>query len=351
MLLCKVIRLMMHQWCDFLTARFGASIDEAGIVHFPPPQAATSCQLFDLSHLGMIAAAGPEAAGFLQGQLTNDVRELSDHHTHLTAHCSHKGRVIALFRAIRLGETFYLQAPRERIPPVLERLKRFVLRSKVSLEDASDALVRIGIAGAQATELVVAQGLPVPERAHGLSRYDSLSLIRIPGATPRLEILGPFAEISALWEALAAQAAPASAVDWRCLDLEAGLPNVYDRTTELFVPQMLNLQRLDGVSFHKGCYTGQEVVARMQFLGRLKRRMYLAEVESSLSPQPGDELFAPASTSQQTDGWVVDVCPVAAGRFLLLVVVEIAAAEAGEVRLGMDGPTLRLHQPPYGFAD
>ncbi|QIK37509.1 folate-binding protein YgfZ [Caldichromatium japonicum] len=342
---------MTNQWGDFLQTRFGASIDEFGVVHFPEPSPAADCQLFDLSHLGLIAAVGPDAAEFLQGQLTNDVRELSNRHTHLTAHCSHKGRVIALFRAMRLGETFYLQAPAELIAPTLERLRRFVLRSKLSLNEASAALVRIGVAGHSAADLLSRQGLPIPERDNGLERYDALALIRLPAPVPRFELLGPFAEISALWQALIPQASPAQAGDWRRLDIEAGLPNVYERTSELFVPQMLNLQLIDGVSFHKGCYTGQEVVARMQFLGRLKRRMYLAEVECPTPPQPGDELFAPASTSQQTDGWVVDAYPLTDVRHLLLAVAEIAAVEAGEIRLGPDGPPLRLREPPYGFAD
>lgn len=341
----------MNQWRDFLTTRFGAVSEASGQLRFPTPAMPTDCRLFDLSHLGLISATGPEAGEFLQGQLTNDVRELSERHTHLTAHCSHKGRVIALFRAMRLGETFYLQAPAERIAPTLERLKRFRLRAKVSLEDASDALIRIGIAGRSAADLLSQQGLPIPERDNGLERYDALGIIRLPAPVPRFELLGPFAEISALWQALAPQAYPAQAVDWRRLDIEAGVPNVYDRTAELFVPQMLNLQLIDGVSFHKGCYTGQEVVARMQFLGRLKRRMYLAEVESPTPPQPGDELFSPTSTSQQTDGWVVDACPLADGCHLLLAVAEIAAVESGEIRLGPDGPPLRLREPPYGFTE
>jgi tRNA-modifying protein YgfZ len=162
-------------------------------------------------------------------------------------------------------------------------------------------------------------------------------------------MLGPFAPLRELWEALAPQAAPANAADWTRLDIQAGLPNVYDRTVETFVPQMLNLQLIDGVSFNKGCYTGQEVVARMQFLGKLKRRMYLAEVERDTPPQPGEELFTTSSASQQTDGWVVDACPLGDGRHALLVVTEIAAVDAGEIRLGADGPVLSLREPPYGF--
>jgi tRNA-modifying protein YgfZ len=339
---------MTNQWRDFLTAG-AATIDAEGRVQFPEPATPTDCRLFDLSHLGLIAARGADAVGFLQGQLSNDIRELSDSHTQLSAHCNQKGRILTLFRAVRLGETVYLQTPMERVADSIQRLSRFILRAKVTLNDASDELIRVGLAGATAPDLLAAQGLPAPELDNGLAQFGELAVIRIPGTTPRFEILGPFAPMRALWEAFAPQAAPANAADWTRLDIQAGLPNVYDRTVETFVPQMLNLQLIDGVSFNKGCYTGQEVVARMQFLGKLKRRLYLAEVERDTPPQPGEELFTTSSASQQTDGWVVDACPLGDGRHALLVVTEIAAVDAGEIRLGTEGPVLSLREPPYGF--
>ncbi|WP_336511377.1 folate-binding protein [Allochromatium tepidum] len=343
------VHIMMNQWRDFLTAGT-ASVDALGRVQFPEPATPADCRLFDLSHLGLIAARGADAASFLQGQLTNDIRELSAGHTQLSAHCSQKGRILTLFRVLRLGETIYLQTPGERVAESIQRLSRFILRAKVTLSDAGDELVRIGLAGETAAELLAAQGLPAPAPANGLAQSDEIAVIRIPGPTPRFELLGPFEPLRTLWEALAPQAAPANAADWTRLDIQAGLPNVYDRTVETFVPQMLNLQLIDGVSFNKGCYTGQEVVARMQFLGKLKRRMYLAEVERDVPPEPGDELSAASSASQQTEGWVVDACPIGDRRHALLVVTEIAAVDSGcDIRLGVDGPVLSLREPPYGF--
>ena len=142
---------MNSQWQDFL-ARQGARWDADGSVRIPgatgfAPEDTKGSTLFELSHLGLIAARGEEADSFLQGQLTNDIRELSPTHTQLNGHCSPKGRILASFRVLRLGDTIYLQLPRERVPETLKRLRLFVLRAKVTLEDASDALVRIGIAG------------------------------------------------------------------------------------------------------------------------------------------------------------------------------------------------------------
>lgn len=344
----------MTAWQDFLMAH-GASLDAYGQLQFPtaPITAASGCQVYDLSQFGLIAAQGAEAAEFLQGQLTNDIRELSDTHTQLSAHCNHKGRILTLFHALRLGDTIYLQAPRERITDSLQRLSRFILRAQVTLTNASETLIRIGVAGDSAPALLAAQGLPIPERDYGLAQTAEIAVMRLPSIQPRFELIGAFELMREQWIQLAAQAQIANTVDWTRLNIQAGMPTVYQQTVETFIPQMLNLQALDGVSFNKGCYTGQEVVARMQFLGKLKRRMYYAEVESMMPPVPGAELYVTASASQQTDGWVVDSCPLDAGRYALLVVIEIAACNAGEIRLGAaDGPQLlAVREPPYGFAD
>ncbi|NEV61356.1 YgfZ/GcvT domain-containing protein [Thiorhodococcus minor] len=342
---------MTNEWRHFLTG-YHAEVDADGNLAFPEAAQDIPCQLFDLSHLGLIAAAGDDTKTFLQGQLTNDIREVSDTYSQLSAHCSQKGRMLALFRLFQRGETIYLQTPAERIPESLKRLGMFILRSKVRLTDASDALIRVGLAGDCATELVAAQGLEAPAPGNDVTTAGAVTLIRIPGPTPRFELLAPLAAMTDLWTKLAERAVPASIDAWRLLDIQAGLPNVYDATVEAFVPQMANLHLVEGVSFHKGCYTGQEVVARMHFLGKLKRRMYLAEAETQTPPRPGDALYSAASQSRQVDGRVVEAAPLASDRYALLIVTEIAAAEAGDVRLGEDGPTLtNLQAPPYGFPE
>lgn len=344
---------MNPQWQEFLTSQ-GAQMLANGSVRFPGSGASSlgesgDCALFDLSHLGLIAVAGEDAESFLQGQLTNDVRELSSSHTQLSSHCSPKGRILASFRVLRLGDTIYLQLPRERLPDTLKRLRLYVLRAKVTLEDASDRLIRIGIAGRCAEEALAHQGLAIPEREEDLAMTDGVSVLRLPSPTPRFELLGHLDAITGLWGALCDVAAPGTPDLWALHDIRGGIPNVYQETVDAFVPQMLNLQLIDGVSFNKGCYTGQEVVARMQYLGKLKRRMYWAEVESDSPPRPGDALHAPTSTSEQVTGRIVDAQATGPGRYELLAVVEIEVAEGGEVRLGEQGPILRLRPPPYGF--
>ena len=339
---------MTNQWREFLTHRNARPGDD-GHVRFPEQADPGDSRLFDLSHLGLIAVRGADAETFLQGQLTNDIRAVTTTHTQLSGYCSQKGRLLASFRVMRIADVIYLQTPAERVSEVLKRLRIFILRSKVTLEDASHDLIRLGIAGAGSADLLAAQGLTLPARDNDAVSHGNLTVVRLSGPLPRGEILGPFPAISQLWDRLASQAIPANHADWRLLDIQAGIPTIYDQTVESFVPQMINLQLIDGVSFQKGCYTGQEVVARMQHLGKIKRRMYLAEVASPRSPQPGDELYSASSTSQQAAGRVVDSAPLGPERHALLAVVEISAVENGEIRLGEQGPILSLKAPPYGI--
>ena len=328
---------MNETWQAFLAA------------HAPPPGFPASA-ICDLSHLGLLRARGEDAAKFLQGQLTNDTRLIAPHRAQLTAWCNPKGRMTALFLAFQRDADLYLQLPAERLEPVFKRLRLFVLRSKVELAEASSELIRVGLAG----DCVVATlGDHLPAEPLAVARADGLTVISLPGAGPRVEVLGPVDEVRGLWQrAEAAGAAVAGADWWGLQDIRAGMPAVYDATVEAFVPQMANLQLVDGVSFTKGCYTGQEVVARMQYLGKLKRRMRHARVPAPARPRPGDDLWAPGSESGQGAGKVVDARPAPDGGSELLAVIETAGARAGGVRLGgPDGPVLEFLPLPYALPE
>lgn len=340
---------MNSDWRTFLES-LSAGIDNDSDVTFPATQADADCILADLSYLGCIVVDGPDARDFLQGQLTNDVRELSNRHTQLSGYCSPKGRMLANLRVIRLGERFLLQLPRTKVQAVLARLRMFVLRARVGLQDMSDELVAIGIAGRGASDALARFVDPLPELDNGLTQAGALTVIRIPGSPTRYESIGPADAVQQLWRGLADQAAPVDSAHWRLLDIRAGLPSIYPETSEILVPQMANMHLIDGVSFTKGCYTGQEVVARMQYLGRLKRRMYLAEIETETPPRPGQVLYSPDSHSKQATGWVVNAERADGNRYEVLAVVETEAAEQNHVHLGTEGPTLTLKAPPYGFA-
>ncbi len=337
----------MHSaWQAFVVSQ-GARIGAAGLVDFPDAPLAPDCALVELSHLGLIRLSGPDAPQFLQGQVSNDVRQVSAEHSQLSALCSPKGRMLANFRVFQRADDLYLQLPRERLDAVLKRLRMFVLRAQVSLEDASDQLQRIGIAGRCTESLLPAAPDPTPG---SVRQAPPVTIIRLPGDRPRFELIGPADALQSFWEQSAPPARPASADFWALLDIRAGLPTVFEATVEAFVPQMANMQLVDGVSFTKGCYTGQEVVARMQYLGKLKRRMYLARVEAATAPRPGDPLYSPTSESGQGAGRVVDARPSPEGGYELLAVVEIAAAAAPGLRLGdAAGPLLQRRELPYAL--
>jgi len=304
------------------------------------------CSVTDLSHFSLIRASGPDVRPFLQGQLTNDINLVTPQVAQLSSYCSPKGRMLGSFWIFQRGEELYLQLPADRLEAILKRLRMFVLRSQVTLEEAGDELARFGLAGDCAADL-----LPfVPADEKGCLTRDGLTVIRLPGDRPRFEVLGPPSALTGLWKEAAGRAEQTGPDFWGLMDIRAGIPNVHEDTVEAFVPQMANLQIIGGVSFTKGCYTGQEVVARMQYLGKLKRRMYRAHIDSPERPLPGTEAYSASSESGQGAGRIVDAVPAPEGGFEALVVLQISVAEAGDIRLhDSDGPVLELLDLPYAF--
>jgi folate-binding protein YgfZ len=177
-----------------------------------------------------------------------------------------------------------------------------------------------------------------------------MSIVRLPGIHPRFEIFGDLDNCKKLWEAVNVNGAPVGATAWSWLDIRAGIPSIGEETSEAFVPQMVNMQLINGVSFKKGCYTGQEIVARMQYLGKLKRRMYLAHIETDSVPAAGDNLYSPDSSSGQGSGNIVNAQVAPDGGYDVLAVVEINSQKKGKVHLGsIKGPLLEFIHLPYEF--
>ena len=345
---------MNDNWKSFLLSQ-GAELLPGRCPHFGKPDeektaALQGHALFDLSHYGLIRVSGEDAESFLQNQFCNDLRKVTRTHSQLNGYCSPKGRLLALFRLFRAGDDYLMRLPREILEPTLKRLRMFVLMSKVVLEDASDQLVTIGYAGADAERHLGDILGAAPTAVDNCLQADGLTLIRVRGAQPRFEIHGKPAAAQALWEKLAERARPAGCDAWTLLEIRAGLPEVVTATQEAFVPQMLNLQALDALSFTKGCYPGQEIVARMRYLGKLKRRLYLAHADTETCPQPGDSLFAAGSESGQGVGKVVQAQSLPGGGVELLAVIEIASAEQRPLHLfDAEGPELTLRDLPYAI--
>ncbi|MDZ7663143.1 folate-binding protein YgfZ [Thiohalophilus sp.] len=345
---------MNSEWQTFL-AQQQASIADDQVSDFGAPQdelsaADSATVIADLSHQGIISATGSDTESFLQGQFTNDVQQVTPEQSQLTAYCSPKGRMLASMRLFRRGDHYCLTLPRPLLEPTLKRLRMFVLRSNVTLEDASDALARFGIAGPDAETLLGAHLPGLPAAVDEVVQHQALTVIRIPGTQARFEIHGPAEQLIELWQALHnGGAIPVGYPAWSWLDIIAGVPSLDTDTTDAFVPQMANLHSLGGISFKKGCYTGQEVVARMHYLGTLKRRMYRAHVNLDTPPAPGEPLYS--ADSESSAGKVVLAQPAPNGGVDLLAVLQISSAEAGPIHLGQpNGPQLEFQELPYSVA-
>ena len=348
---------MKTLWKNFLGDDAGAEFADNIALHYGNPEreleiAVTGLVFADLGHLGVISVHGKDAAAFLQGQFSNDVQQVDEDHSQLSAYCTPKGRVLGLFRLFRRGDTYYLRLPLDTLDAVLERLRRYVLRAEVTLEDATDNFIRIGVTGKEAAEELSAIIDALPEQAGGVARTRDLSVLRVPGVHPRFEVYAlSYDAARSLWDTLNVRGAPVGLAAWQLTEIQAGLPNVYAGTAELFIPQMLNLQLIDGVNFRKGCYPGQEIVARTQYLGALKRRMYAGRCAADTRPAPGDALYTADDTGEAA-GQIVDAQPHPDGGYAALAVLRINSAETGDLHLGSsDGPAFILEALPYPFAD
>ena len=220
----------------------------------------------------------------------------------------------------------------------------FVMRSKVKVSDASNAWVRLGVGGPGAEALVASALDAVPSTIHGLTQHASGSVLRLPGDL--FEILVAPDQASTLWSKLTTQAKAVGAACWDGLMIRAGIPIILPSTQEKFVPQMVNYELIDGVNFKKGCYPGQEIVARTQYLGKLKRRMYLGNLGLDSAPLPGDELFS-VDMADQAVGMIVNAAPAPKGGYDVLAVLQIASIDNAIHWKSLDGPILQLGVLPY----
>ena len=347
---------MSAEWRAFL-AHAGAVFEDDHVLHYGDPEAerrsaANGDTLADLSHLAVLRADGADTQSFLQGQLSNDIHLVSEARAQLSAYCNAKGRMFAIFLIFQRPDgAYYLQLPAALAEPTLKRLRLYILRAKVKLEFIENEFGRIGLSGPNAESLLKNALGSAPVNAYDSITSDDVTVVRLPGSHARFELIAPLARLMPLWQILSAKAAPIGAGPWSWLDIMAGIPVILPGTVEEFVPQMANLELVGGVSFTKGCYPGQEIVARMHYLGRLKQRMFRAhiEAENALPPQPGMPVYSPDLPGQST-GSVLDAQPAPEGGYDLLAVVHLSSQAAGVLHLASsDGARLYLTDLPYSL--
>jgi len=298
------------------------------------------CGALRLNDWGLIRAQGADAASFLHGQLTQDVLSLPADEARLAGFCSAKGRLLASFVLWRVDDqTIYLACSADLLAPTLKRLTMFVMRAKCKLSDASAEVSLYGLVGTEAQRWIGAATSATP---WGVAPLGAGQRVRLPDVLdqPRFMLALP-----AESPAPALQVLPAAS--WQWLEVRSGMVRISAATVEHFVPQMVNLELVGGVNFQKGCYPGQEVVARSQYRGTLKRRALVFDCAQALSA--GQEVFHSADPGQPA-GQVALAAPAPDGGWTALVEVKLAALESGSLHAGsVNGARLVASTLPYAL--
>lgn len=317
----------MHtDWRNFLQ-RQGAVFDADRVLHFGDAQTElrnTSQQavIADLSgNQGLIAVEGADARNFLQGQLSTDLLVLTPAISQFSSWSNAKGRVVATLRVVQRGEQILLAVPQALATQVRKGLSMYILRARARLTDAGDTLCQFGLAGGQATDLLAGCDLDVPTEINGITENRGVQLLRLHGNTPRYSVLGEASSLPSLWTKLLDHGAqPAGCDPWALLRILAGEPEVHPQTSGHFVAQMLGLEELGAVHFNKGCYLGQEVIARAHYRGAVKRHLHRASCDSAILLQPGMDILT--GDDKQPVGEIVDACRDANDKWQMLFVLK-----------------------------
>ncbi|NOU01240.1 MAG: folate-binding protein YgfZ [Gallionella sp.] len=342
---------MNLDWQNFLAQR-NAEIAEGIVQHFGDRMGEihltnTDTVLCDLHQFGALRVSGEEAQTFLQNLLSNDIREVTTHHTQLSSFNSAKGRMQATFLIWRDGEDYILQLPRSLVETMRKKLSMYVLRAKVQVTDASDALVVLGLAGNNAEKILREIFVDVPLEPLSSLANAQVNILKIDDA--RFQIITTPTQAAALWTRLSLDAYPVGSTCWDWLNIHAGIPIILPQTQEQFVAQMVNFDVIGGINFKKGCYPGQEIVARTHYLGKLKRRMYLAHIDTTELPQAGDELFS-SDMEGQASGMLANAASSPDGGYDVLAVVQMSSQATQSIHWkSLQGETLQFLPLPYSL--
>jgi tRNA-modifying protein YgfZ len=326
---------MQDNWQNFLVQQtadieneFGSVIDHASDID----------TFTDLSQFHVLAIAGEDSGDFLHGQFASDVSALAVNEVQQSSWCNIKGRVIASFLLYRSHDCFYLVLERELTDIVIKRLRMFVLRSRVSIDDKSEDLIRIGIRG-EDTHNHLNQFLEsIPETS-------TISLLSMKDNPVRSLILCPLEQAESLWQHLAEKSIAVGRKLWAMYDIRAGIAWIGKSGSEEFLPQSLNMDLTGGLSFDKGCYPGQEIIARMHFRGKLKQRLFFAQVSINEAPAAKTKLFVAELT--QHIGMVVNSIMLENNKCLMLAVLDLEIDRSDIHLNSVDGPKIEVLTLPY----
>lgn len=336
---------MLPTWLTSLSTPFAG--DSAATLHAGEPQqervaAQSGTIVAPLVHLAPIRFAGDDAVAFLQGQLSSDVKQVNAAHAQLSSYSTPKGRMLASFLLLQDSDGLTMLPSADLRDALHKRLSMFIMRSRVKATTPDLAL--FGLAGVQADSLIQSCFGALPEGDFSVLQADGSAVVRVPHLG--YVISCPADRAPALWQQLAGTATPVGPSVWQWREIRAGIVRIQQATQELFVPQMANFDLIGAVSFTKGCYPGQEIVARTQYLGKVKKRAYLAHIEGTASVEAGQSLFA-ADFGEQATGQVANVACAPEGGFDALVIVHNSSVDAGVHLVSPTGPALTFEPLPY----
>ena len=300
-----------------------------------------------ITQAGVLRFDGPDAQSFLQGQLTNNVAALDETHSHYSGYCTPKGRLLAVILLWRHGGGYHMMLPRELCEPVRKRLSMYILRAKVKATNISAEQAFFGLSGTGAAAMAATIAGAAPGAIHEAVHGEGVSVLKQP--LGRYLIVASMSEAGRIEATLAAAATGASETLWSALDLEAGIPTVVTATQEQFVPQAVNFDLIGAVSFDKGCYPGQEIVARTHYLGKVKQRMVRARLHSAETPVAGDKLYS-AAYGDQASGMIISAVSVDSDNHEVLAVVQTSSIEKADLHWKTpNGPALDIVSLPYAL--
>jgi folate-binding protein YgfZ len=316
---------MNPNWKNFLLDQNAVFENDTNLV-FPVSEPDVQKQIYPLVHLGVITISGADAATFLQGQITCNVNDLSDIKCSIGAICNPKGRAITTFLLVKKDDTFLMILPQELLSSVQKRLQMYVLRSKVTLTDSSDELCLLGLSD----DLLMSGETAEPLFA--TTRQDNV----VVKLNNRSLIIVEVDNAQSFWlEQLNLGFQPESSAKWRYLNILSGIPWLTAATSEEFIPQMLNLDKLGGISFTKGCYTGQEIVARTHYLGKAKRELFVAECNALVAPDSNTIIIDDSADTEQNIGKVLSAQNFK-NSCKMLVVIQVSDINTYSLRLQND---------------
>lgn len=301
---------------------------------------------FDLSHFSLLEISGSDAFGFMHGQITADLNQLETQGWLFSAWCLPNGRVIGTFIVYANNDSLLMILPSMLKEKIMQRLSMFILRSQVSVNDVSEDYTLIGLSDTEIEKILQPTSISETISAGNKIQSEKVTCLKLWNHGPRYILISKMEHVEDLMNNITAICTPGERVDWNLLDIEAGMPWIINATSEAFLPQMLNLDQMHGLSYQKGCYPGQEVIARLYYRGQLKKMLYLGTGKADISPGAGDRLIIKNSGNVVAD--VIDAELHSSGGFRLLAVAETQYANHEDLCLE-SAPDIAVKLQPINY--